>query len=341
MRILVTGHNGYIGSVLTPMLAAEGFEVVGYDLGYYRDCSLIPDSFAGPEIRKDLRDVTPADLDGVEAVIHLAALSNDPVGDLNQDWTEAINYRASVQLAEAARAAGVSRFIFSSSCIMYGLSTVATVTEEAPLAPQTGYARSKVNSERAIRALADERFSPIFLRNGTVYGLSPRMRFDTVLNNLTGAAVTTGRVVLYSDGQPWRPVVHVQDVARSFIHVLRAPREHIHNQAFNNGAAHLNHQVLELAQLVVDAVPHCQLEIRAEAGADQRTYKTDFSKFARTFPDFEFKWNARAGARELIAAFQACGLTLQDFQDPRFTRVRWLRQLLTQGRLNADLRWQA
>ena len=339
MRVLVTGHQGYVGSILAPLLLEAGYDVVGLDTEYYAGCTLGPEAAHVPTIRKDLRDLEPSDLEGADAVVHLAALSNDPIGNLNKAWTEEINFEASVRLAELARAAGVSRFLFSSSCIMYGMSEAAVVTEESPLDPKTAYARSKVKAEQAIAALADGGFSPTFLRNGTIYGLSPRMRFDTVLNNLVGSAITTGRVVLHGDGRPWRPVAHVQDVARAFQHVLETPRALVHNQAFNNGEDGMNHQILELAQTVMEAVPGSQLECLASPDADQRTYKTDFTKFARTFPEFRFTWSVREGARELYEAFKAVGLRHGDFTDRRFTRLAWLRHLLETGRLNGSLRW--
>ena len=338
-RILVTGHDGYIGAVLTPLLVKEGCDVVGLDTGYYQACELVPMGAQVETIRKDLRDVSLADLEGFDAVIHLAALSNDPIGNLNREWTEQINFRASVRLAELAKQAGVQRFLFSSSCIMYGMSEAAVVTEESPLDPKTDYASSKVLAERAISALAGDGFSPTFLRNGTVYGLSPRMRFDTVLNSLTGAAVATGMVTLHSDGKPWRPVAHVQDISRAFLHVLRAPIDRVHNQAFNNGEDRMNHQIIELAETVVKVVPGSRLECLADPGADQRTYRTDFGKFARTFPDFRFTWTIEDGARELYDAFKAIGLTPAQFADRRFTRLTWLRHLIDTGRLDGSLRW--
>ena len=264
-RVLVTGHNGYIGSVLAPTLARAGYDVVGLDTGYYSVCTLVSDDAAIPCLRKDIRDIELRDLKGFDAVVHLAALSNDPIGNMNEKWTEEINYHSSVRLAELAKQAGVRRFLFSSSCIMYGMSEAAVVTEESPLDPKTEYARSKVKSEQAISELAADSFSPTFLRNGTVYGVSPRMRFDTVFNDLMGAAVTTGKVTLYSDGKPWRPVVHVQDVARAFLSVLEAPIDDVRNQAFNTGANHLNHQIIELAEIVAETVPGCRLEILAQA----------------------------------------------------------------------------
>jgi nucleoside-diphosphate-sugar epimerase len=338
-RVLITGHNGYIGSVMAPYFIGAGHDVIGLDAGYFKPCRLVPDQAVVPWVCKDLRDLELDDLKGFDAIVHLGALSNDPIGNLNEAWTEEINFRASVRLAELAKAAGVERFLFSSSCIMYGMSEAAVVTEESPLDPKTEYARSKVKAERAIGQLAGQGFAPTFLRNGTIYGVSPGMRFDTVYNDLMGAAVTTGRVTLYSDGKPWRPVVHVQDVARAFLTVLEAPIDDICNQAFNTGANHLNHQIIELAEIVVNTVPGSKLEVIAQPGADQRTYKADFSKFARTFPNFSFKWTAKEGARELYDTFRQIGLTHDNFVDKRFTRLKWLRHLLDTGQLDSSLRW--
>lgn len=338
-RVLVTGHRGYIGSVMAPLLTERGYDVVGLDSGYFDDCTLIDDASSIASIAKDIRDLVPSDLDGFDAVVHLAALSNDPIGNLGERWTDDINRVSSVRLAELAKASGARRFLFSSSCIMYGLSTAERCDEDTPLAPQTIYARSKVDAERGIVELADDDFSPIFLRNGTVYGLSPRMRFDTVLNDFVGAAVTTGRVTVLSDGSPWRPVVHVEDVARAFAEVLEAPQETIHGQAFNTGAEHLNHQVRELAEIAAAAVPGAEVEVLGRGNADQRTYRADFGKFAKSFPAFEFKWNARAGATDLAAAFARIGLDKDLFGDPRFTRLAWLNQLMSAGALDEELRW--
>ncbi len=339
-RVLVTGHTGYIGSVMTPVLTRAGWDVVGLDCNYFRDCTLGAESPAVPEIIKDLRDIVPADLAGFDAVVHLAALSNDPIGNLNERWTREINAEGSVRLAELAKAAGVRRFLFSSSCIMYGMSEASVVDETSPLAPQTEYARSKVIAEEALQALAGDGFSPVYCRNGTVYGLSPRMRFDTVLNNFMGSAFTTGKVEVHSDGTPWRPVVHVQDVARYFLLVLEAPLADVHNEAFNMGCEDLNKQVREIAQIAVETVPGAELVMKPQPGADQRTYKADFSKFARTFPDFEFRWNARKGAAELYEAFRSVGLTHEDFTDKRFTRLRWLNHLLQSGAIDDGLHWR-
>lgn len=324
---------------MAPIVQAAGYDVTGLDTGFFSGCTLPVAEPAIPQIRKDIRDLSRADLEGFDAVIHLAALSNDPIGNLNGDWTDTINNRGSVLLARLAREAGVARFLFSSSCIMYGMNTGGVADEDSPLDPQTDYARSKVSSERGIAALADETFSPVFLRNGTVYGISPRMRLDTVLNDLVAQAHLTGRVVVMSNGKPWRPVVHIEDVARSFVHVLGAAREKVHNQVFNNGADHLNYQVVELAQIAVNTVPGSALEIRSSSGADQRTYRAGFGKFAARFPDFAFNWDARSGAAELYNGYLHAGLTSADFDGPKFVRLRWLRGLLEQGQLDETLRW--
>ena len=338
--VLITGHRGYIGSVMTPYLENAGFHIVGLDTGYFSASTLIDDQVAVEEITKDIRDVERNDLADIYAVIHLAALSNDPIGNLNEDWTEDINHRATVRLATLAKAASVRRFLFSSSCIMYGMSSLETADEDSPLQPQTTYARSKVASEEALRGLADDRFHPTYMRNGTVYGLSPRMRFDTVLNNLVAQAITTGRVVVLSDGTPWRPVVHVEDIARSFHHVLEAPVDAISDESFNNGSDEMNFRVLELAHIAASVVDGAEVVVKSEAGADQRTYRADFSKFARTFPEFRWKWNAVDGARQLADGLRALGLTKDDLDGNRFVRLRWLNHLLASGELNDNLRWE-
>jgi nucleoside-diphosphate-sugar epimerase len=340
-RVLVTGHDGYIGSVMAPALLDAGHDVVGLDTGYFRQCTLVPRGVQHPAVRKDIRDLGSADLHGFDAVVHLAALSNDPIGNLNEAWTAEINYLASVRLATLAREAGVERFLFSSSCIMYGTSEAAVVDERAPLDPKTEYARSKVRAEQAISELADDSFSPTFLRNGTVYGLSPCMRFDTVFNDLIGSAVATGRVVVHGDGRPWRPVVHLEDLVRAFTAVLEAPRGKVHDEAFNTGTEALNHRVGELATIAVGAVPGCELEVLGEPSADRRTYRADFGKFARVFPDFEFRWTPADGAWELRDALVSIGLTRDTFADSRFTRLKWLRHLLETGQVDGSLRWSA
>jgi nucleoside-diphosphate-sugar epimerase len=324
---------------MTPVFASAGHDVVGLDTGYFDECSLPGERPSVAEIRKDIRDLTSSDLAGFDAVVHLAALSNDPIGNLNNDWTASINRDASIRLAELAREAGVERFLFSSSCIMYGMTETAVVTEDSPLDPKTEYARSKVLSERGISALARDGFSPVFLRNGTVYGLSPRMRLDTVLNDFVAQGLLFGKVVVMSDGKPWRPVIHVEDVARSFLHVLEAPVHLVHNQAFNNGADHLNYQIIELANIVAETVPGTLVEVHADAGADQRTYKASFEKIKRTFPKFSFRWNARTGAKELYDAYRHVGLAVDDYEGKRFVRLRWLQYLIESRSVDGSLRW--
>lgn len=339
--MLVTGHEGYIGSVLAPYLRESGYDVVGLDTGYFRGCTLGPEPPAVPAIRKDIRDLRPSDLEGFDAVVHLAALSNDPIGNLNNEWTAEINHQATVRLGEMARAVGVRRLLFASSCIMYGMSNAAVCDETAPLDPQTEYARSKARAERNLGQLARDGFSPVFLRNGTVYGLSPRMRLDTVLNSLVASALITGKVIVQSDGKPWRPVVHIRDLVRTMRLFLEAPVDKIHNAAYNNGAECLNYQIIQLAEIVARTVPGAKLEVRAEASADQRTYRADFGKFARSFPDFRFEWTPERGAAELYQSFVAAGFGKADYEGTRFVRLRWLRQLLDTGRLDNHLRWQA
>jgi nucleoside-diphosphate-sugar epimerase len=337
-RVLITGHRGYLGSVLTPLAVEAGYDVTGLDVDFYRGCDLLPEPIAVPSLRKDIRDLEPTDLLGFDAVIHLAALSNDPIGNLNAAWTAEINDRASQTLASSARQAGVRRFVFSSSCIMYGLSDGGLVDESSPLNPQTEYARSKVRGERAIAQLADAGFAPVFLRNGTIYGLSPRMRFDTVLNNLTGSAVTAGRIVVTGDGTPWRPVVDVRDVAQAFLAVLDAPVELIDRQIFNVGADAVNYRVHDLASFVQAAVAACELTVLSRPDADQRTYRTSFAKFAAAFPSVLFR-GADQGARELADGLRALDLSPDGFADPRFTRLLWLQHLLETGQLDSSLRW--
>lgn len=339
MRVLVTGHSGYIGPVMTAMLLAEGHQVSGLDSNFYEGCDFyaaLPDI---PQVKKDIRDIEPADVEGFDAVIHLAALSNDPLGNLNPDLTYAINHRASVRLAELAKQAGVSRFLFASSCSTYGAAGEEMLTEEAAFNPVTPYGVTKVMFEQDVSQLADGSFSPVFLRNATAYGVSPRLRFGLVLHDLVALAYTTGLVYLKSDGTPWRPIVHVEDIARAFIAALHAPREAIHNQAFNVGITEENYQIRELAELVQEIVPNCRIEYAPDAGPDKRTYRVDFSKITAVLPDFKPQWNARRGAEQLYAAYQQVGLTLDDFEAPTFKRVDRIKELLNSGQLDTSLRW--
>jgi nucleoside-diphosphate-sugar epimerase len=340
MRVLVTGHNGYIGSVMVPELLAAGHEVIGLDTFFFEDCTLGNDHDGVPAIRKDIRDVQVGDLQGVDAIIHLAALCNDPLGDLDPRWTHEINHRASIQLALLARDAGVRRLLYASSCSIYGAAgSDDLLNEEAPVRPLTAYATSKVRTEEALAMLADPSFSPVFMRNATAYGLSPRLRADVVLNNFVCWAHTTGRIRIMSDGTPWRPIVHVQDIARAFATALVAPREVIHNQAFNVGATAENYQVRELAEIVRGTVAGCTLEYVTDTGPDPRSYRVDFGKLARTFPGLRPRWNASFGAKDLYAALQEADVTLEEFQGRRYTRLAQITHLLGSDRLDGTLRW--
>lgn len=339
MRLLVTGHNGYIGSVMVPVLQAAGHDVVGLDTFFFDDCVLGEEPDLIPCIRKDIRDITVSDLKGFEAVAHLAALCNDPLGDLNPDWTYDINHHASVHLARMAREAGVGRFLYASSCSMYGAAGDDILNEEAPLRPLTPYAVSKVRTEEDLAKLADGDFSPVFMRNATAYGLSPRLRADVVLNNLVCWAHTTGRIRIMSDGTPWRPIVHVQDIARAFAVGLVAPRPTIHNQAFNVGSNEENYQVSELAEIVRSTVPGCTVEYAAGGGPDPRSYRVDFGKLGRLLPEFRPQWNASFGAKELYAALQDVRMTFEDFQGRKYIRLNQFKHLLGSGRLDGTLRW--
>jgi nucleoside-diphosphate-sugar epimerase len=324
--------------VLTRVLADAGHDIVGLDSDLYRRCtygSSLPD---GPCIRKDIRDVEVRDLQGFDAVVHLAALSNDPLGDLNADLTMDINHRASVRLAEFAKLAGVARFVFSSSCSIYGAAGEAMLTEEAELNPVTAYAASKVLVERDVREMADESFSPTFLRNATAYGVSPRIRFDLVLNNLVAWAYTTGLVFLKSDGSPWRPIVHIEDISRAFLAVIEAPREKVHNEAYNVGRNEENYRIRDLAAIVHEVVPRCRIEFAADAGPDKRNYRVDFSKFAAAFP--VASWTARTGIQELYDSYKRNGFSREDFEGPRYKRIDHVTRLLGEGNLAPDLRWK-
>jgi nucleoside-diphosphate-sugar epimerase len=340
-RILVTGHHGYIGSVLVRLLTEAGYDVVGLDSDFFVNNRFVGPVAKVPSLLRDLRDIEASDLQGFDAVLHLAALSNDPLGDLNPDLTYQINHESSMQLARLAKAAAVGRFLFSSSCSMYGAAGPAVLDEGAPFNPVTPYAESKVLVEKHLTSLADQNFSPVFLRNTTAYGVSPFMRFDIVLNNLVAWAYTTGKVLIQSDGTPWRPLIHVEDICRAFISVLEAPREVIHNQAFNVGITEENYQVRDLAQIVQETVPGCTVEYSPNGGSDPRSYRVNFSKIKNALPGFQPKWNVRRGAQELYAACREASLTLEDFEGPRFKRITHIRKLLAEGRLDSQLRWKS
>ena len=340
MRVLVTGHKGYIGTIMVPMLLHEGHTVVGLDSDLFRQCTFSPGIVDVPELRIDLRDVHSRDLEGFEAVIHLAALSNDPLGDLNPEVTYDINHAASVRLAEIAKDAGIPRFLYSSSCSSYGKAGDDLVDETAELNPITAYAISKVRVERDVAKLADAHFSPTFLRNATAYGVSPRLRFDLVLNNLTAWAYAKGRVHIKSDGTPWRPIVHIEDIARAFLAVLHAPREVVHNQALNVGQTEENYRIRQLAEIVQDVVPGARIEYAEGGGPDPRCYRVDFGKIQRLLPEFKPRWNARRGAEELHDAYQRAGLVIEDCEGPRFKRIDHLKQLLAARYLDDTLRWR-
>jgi nucleoside-diphosphate-sugar epimerase len=341
VKILVTGHHGFIGSALAPVLQDAGHEVVGLDTKYYEGCDLgIAERPPSSELRMDVRDVTAADLEGFDAVVHLAALSNDPVGELDTQLTADINFGGTMRLAHAARDAGVSRFVFASSCSMYGAGGGdAPIDETAPLMPLTAYAESKVRCERALTEIAGPHFTPTFMRNATAYGASPRLRLDVVLNNLTGWAYTTGRVMILSDGTPWRPLVHVLDIAGATLALLEAEREFVHAQAFNIGAAEENYRVRDIADVVHEHIDGCEIEYAGDGDPDPRSYRVDFSKFADAFPEFSFRWSARKGVAELVDAFSETGFDTSAFEGDRFVRLRRLRALIGAGRLDPDLRW--
>jgi nucleoside-diphosphate-sugar epimerase len=325
---------------MSPLISDAGHEVVGLDSDLFEQCTFGEAPREYPSIRKDLRDVEHSDLEGFDAVIHLAGLSNDPLGNLNPNLTYDINHHASVRLARLSKEVGVKRFLFSSSCSTYGAAGDQILDETAESNPVTPYGRSKVLVEQEVALLASAEFSPIFLRNATAYGVSPRLRFDLVLNNLTAWALTTGRVFIKSDGTPWRPIVHIEDISRAFLAALEAPRDLVHNQAFNVGRSEENYQIRELAEIVMETVPGCTIEFAADAGPDKRCYRVDFSRIARILPAFQPKWDARRGARELYSAYKKVSLCVDDFEGPRYKRIDHIQGLLTSGRLKADLRWQ-
>lgn len=341
MRVLVTGHDGYIGTVLVPMLHEAGHTVVGLDNHLYESCQLGPDPEAPDvDIRKDVRDVTPEDFDGVDAVIHLAAISNDPVGDLNPDCTLDLNHGGTVAAATAAKEAGVERFLFSSSCSLYGSGGQDWLDEHADFNPVTPYGESKILSEQDLTKLADDDFSPTYLRNATAFGASPRLRGDLVVNNLVAYAVLTGEVYMKSDGTPWRPLVHIADISRAFLAILDADRDLVHDEAFNVGRTSENYQIKDVAAIVEEVVPDSRVVLAETAGPDIRNYRVDCSKIEETLPAYQPTWTVRAGAEEVLAAYREHGLTDEMLHGPTLRRLEHVKALIADGKLDGMLRWQ-
>lgn len=339
MRVLITGTDGYIGCLLAPVVAGRGHEVVGLDTRYFRDARLGTDPDASfTTIDKDLRHVTRRNLEGFDAVIHLAGLSNDALGRISRQVTYDVNHYASTRVAALAKDAGVTRFLYSSSCSVYGRSHETIVTEESRLDPQTDYALCKMLDEREIAALADDNFSPTSLRNATAYGASPRMRFDLVVNNLAGLAWTTRRIAMLSDGTPWRPIVHVLDICNAFVAALEAPREAVHNEIFNVGRTDENYQIREIATCLAEVFPQCEVSFGA-SDPDQRSYRVSFDKVSRQLPGFRCDWNLRRGAMQLRELYERVQLTDEMFQFRAFTRLSQLKHLLDTGAIDADFFW--
>ncbi len=339
MRVLVTGSQGYIGSVLTSRLIEAGIEVVGLDTGWFNDCLFQQPQNGFVYRNQDIRDVTLEELDGFDAILHLAALSNDPLGNLNPELTMKLNHEGTIRFAKLAKQAGVRRFIVSSSCSIYGKAGDNLIDETAQLNPVTAYGKSKALIDRDVSHMADESFTPVFLRHATAYGVSPRLRLDLVLNDLVASAVLTGKILMLSDGTPWRPLVHIEDISSAFIAALQAPREAVHNEAFNIGSTSENYRISELADFIRQAVPDATIEYAANAGPDLRCYRVDFSKAERKLPGFAPQWTVRRGVEQLLAAYRARPLTTEDMTGPNFRRLARLNQLGAQGLIDEELRW--
>lgn len=338
MRVLLTGHRGYIGVEMLPFLRRAGHEVVGLDTGFFDECDFAAAPDPCETLDVDLRDVTPEHLRGFDAVVHLAALSNDPLGDLNPTITYDINQHASVRLARAAKQAGVHRFLFSSSCSLYGAGGDGYLDENAAFNPVTAYGESKVRSEQDIHGLADASFCPVYLRNTTAYGVSRRLRADIVVTNLVGHAFTTGKVLLMSDGTPWRPLVHIEDISRAFVAALEAPVEAVHDQAFNIGRTSENFRIREVAEMIAEIVPRCEVAFAPGASPDLRNYRVDFHKAEERLPGYAPEWTLRKGIEQTYQAFLGHGLTKDEFMGPRYYRLKTIKGLIERGALDLDLR---
>ena len=341
MRVLLTGNEGYIGTILVPWLWARNHEVIGLDSGLFRECTLRSAIRPVPTIRKDVRDVELRDLDGMDAVIHLAGLSNDPLGNLNPRLTFEINHEAAVRLAELARRAGVRRFLYASTCSVYGAAGDDMLNEESPFNPVTPYAESKARSEIDLRPLADRTFCPVYLRAATAYGVSPLLRFDLAVNNLVAWAATTGRVFLKSLGTSWRPLVHIEDIALAYITLLHAPEAKVHNQAFNIGRTEENYRIADVAEIVRQAVPNTRIEFAPDASPDLRNYRVSCDRIARELPEYRTHWTVAHGVEEVYQAIADTGLSSDHFEGPRYNRIAYLKELLAHGRVADDLRWAA